>query len=104
MRLSRTRRFVANMGNYGERYEAGVTVTLDPSDLGYTDEEWASKAAAADDPHYLLDEFNEVADEMLDRVLQPEIDFVHDHRDPEEDTFLPSRSRRNRPVRRRRRN
>lgn len=40
MRVSRTRSLRVNMGNYGERYEFGASVTLDHADLGYDDEQW----------------------------------------------------------------
>lgn len=38
MRLSRSRHFKISMGNY-EMYEFGCVVTIDHSDLGYSDEE-----------------------------------------------------------------
>lgn len=87
MQVSGTRKFVANLGNYGERYEASRSVTADHSDLGYTNDEWfehvqevGSEAAC-----------EELADFVMEQVnaeLEGELEEANALRDPEEDSFL----------------
>lgn len=51
MKVSHTRGLVINMGNYGERYQASATASVDHTDLGYTDEEWAEYVRSTEDAH-----------------------------------------------------
>lgn len=67
MRISRTRHFKISMGNY-ESYDFGCTVTIDHSDLGYTDED-----ARDIDFYVLTSELSDKCMEVLNEQLAEEI-------------------------------
>lgn len=66
MRLSRTRGFRTNIGNY-ESFDFSASVTLDHMDLGYTDEDRPDIAV-------LEEELTEAVMGILDRQLYAEIE------------------------------
>ena len=87
MQVSGTRRFVANLGNYGEKYEASRSVTMHHVDLGYSDEEWLEHVREVGTHEAFL----ELADTVMDEVnaeLADEIDEADRLRDPGEESFI----------------
>lgn len=87
MQVSGTRKFVANLGNYGEKYEASRSVTMSHIDLGYTDEEWLEHVKdVGTDKAYL-----ELADTVMEFVndeISEELDEADRLRDPDEPSFI----------------
>ncbi len=67
MRISRTRGFKLNMGNY-ESYEFGASVTLDHNDLGLSDQEVLST-----DSDWLATALTEKVIEILNHQLKDEL-------------------------------
>lgn len=87
MQVSGTRKFVANLGNYGEKYEASRSVTMSHIDLGFTDEEWLDHVKEVGTKQSFLD----IADEVMDAVneeIADELEEADRLRDPEEDSFI----------------
>lgn len=87
MQVSGTRRFVANLGNYGEKYEASRSVTMSHIDLGYTDEEWREHIEDVGTEAAFL----ELADTVMIAVndeIADELEEADRLRDPEEDSFI----------------
>lgn len=82
MNVSRTRQLTVNMGNYGERYQAGATATVSHADLGYTDEE-----AREHDPGELLEELTDFALQAVNSQLESELAEAMAIRDDEEPSF-----------------
>jgi hypothetical protein len=90
MNINRTRRVVVNLGNYGERWEAGASVTVSHHDLGFTDEQWAEELAG-DDGDRLAAWYREMSSIALSRVneiLDIELEEADRVRDPDEPSFL----------------
>ena len=102
MRLSRSRELTINMGNYGERYRAGATVTLDHQDLGYSDEEWAEKTAR-EGPKKCFEELHVTALDLVNEQLELEIIEAHRVRDSDEPSFIEDYDHPEAPTRKRRR-
>lgn len=87
MQFSGTRKFIANLGNYGEKYEASRSVTMSHIDLGYTDEEWLDHVQDVGTEAAFL----ELADEVMDAVndeIADELEEADRLRDPDEDSFI----------------
>ena len=87
MQVSGTRGFVANLGNYGERYNAQRTVTMNHIDLGFTDEEWQQHVREVGTRQAFVD----LADAVMDAVNEEvEMDLAEADRlrDPDEPTFI----------------
>lgn len=87
MRISRTRSLRVNMGGYGEKYEFGASVTLDHTDVGWTDEDWCEHvrdvgATAASE------EIEEVVMTILGNTLVGEMREALELKDPDEESFL----------------
>lgn len=87
MQVSGTRKFVANLGNYGERYEASRSITMSHEDLGYTDEEWFEHVKDVGTEAACI-ELSDVVMEEVTEEIRGELEEANDLRDPEEDTFL----------------
>ena len=106
MRISRTRQLTINMGNYGERYQAGATVTLDHQDLGYSNEQWA-EVVQEEGLDSLHREMSKLALTLVNRDLEAEVSEVLAIRDPEEPSFIEAHEPPEppeKPAKRRRRN
>jgi hypothetical protein len=92
MNVSRSREITINMGNYGERYRAGATVTVSHDDLELTQEEVAA------DPDKAFEDLTEFALEKLNEELEKEIGEALELRDADEPSFVenaaPKRQRR----------
>jgi hypothetical protein len=87
MQVSGTRKFIANLGNYGEKYEASRSVTMSHMDLGYTDEEWLEHVREVG----TREAFSELADTVMDEVndeIADELEEADRLRDPDEDSFI----------------
>lgn len=87
MQVSGTRKFVANLGNYGEKYEASRSVTMSHIDLGYTDEEWREHINKVGPE----DAFLGLADAVMNAVndeISEELDEADRLRDPDEPSFI----------------
>ena len=87
MQVSGTRRFVANLGNYGERYEASRSVTMHHIDLGYTDEEWLEHVREFGTHKAFLELADAVMEEVNDEIAD-EVAEADRLRDPDEDSFI----------------
>lgn len=87
MQVSGTRKFVANLGNYGERYEASRSVTASHEDLGYTNEEWAEHIEEVGS-EAACEELADFVMEQVNAELLGELEEANDLRDPEEESFL----------------
>ena len=87
MQVSGTRRFVANLGNYGEKYEASRSVTMHHVDLGYTDEEWREYVQEVGTHEAFLELADAVMEEVNDEIAD-EIEEADRLRDPSEDSFI----------------
>lgn len=98
MRISRTRSFRVELGNY-EKADVSVSVTVDHFDLGYTDDEWRSVMAdggeAADRAE---DELENLCLAMIDERMKKELASLEELADAK--SFLYKNSR---PSRRRER-
>lgn len=87
MNVSRTRKFIANMGNWGEKYEASATVTMGHHDLGYSDEEWFDHVESVGTQKA----FEELADTVIaavDYEISDEIEEANRLRPEDADSFL----------------
>jgi len=87
MQVSGTRKFVANLGNYGEKYEASRSVTMNHTDLGFTDEEWIDHIREVGTRQGFVD----LADAVMDAVneeIADELEEADRLRDPDEDSFI----------------
>ena len=106
MNVSRTRQFISNMGNYGERYQASVTVTMSHHDLGYSDEEWVQQVNDLEQKHPeegTQKAFEIICDEVMDAVdaeLADEIEEANRLRPAGEESFLDPKKTKKRTRRR----
>jgi len=92
MNVSRSRELTVNMGNFGERYRAGATVTVTHEDLDYAQEDVAA------DPEEAFKDLNNFALEKLNEELEKEVAEALQLRDADEPSFVeniePPRQRR----------
>lgn len=82
MNVSRSRELTINMGNYGERYRAGATVTVTHADLGIAQDD------IADDPDEAFRLLNQFALEKLNEELEKEVAEALELRDEDEESFV----------------
>lgn len=87
MQVSGTRKFVANLGNYGERYEASRTITFSHQDLGFSDEEWLEHVKK-EGTEQCLEMISDAVMEAVNDELEGELEEANELRDPSEDSFL----------------
>lgn len=87
MQVSGTRKFVANLGNYGEKYEASRSITMSHQDLGYTDEEWFDHVKDVGTEAACI-ELSDVVMEQVTEEIKGELEEANELRDPEEDSFI----------------
>jgi len=85
--ISRTRRVIINMGNYGERYEAGATASLSHQDLGYSDEEWLERIADIG-PEEAFKDLNATTLKLVNEQLAIEVSEALEIRDSDEPSFV----------------
>lgn len=81
MRLSRSKHYKVNMGNY-EHVEFGSSVTIDHTDLGFSDEE------VAKDPDGAMKELKTACEDYLQDQLAEEIKDAADLTDAEKSMLL----------------
>ena len=92
MNVSRSRELTVNMGNFGERYRAGATVTVTHEDLELTQDE------VAENPVQAFEDLNNFALARLNEELEKEVAEALQLRDADEPSFVeniePPRQRR----------
>lgn len=87
MQFSGTRKFVANLGNWGEKYEASRSITMSHQDLGYSDEEWLEHVREVGTHEALLELGDAVMDEVTEEILG-EVEEANALRDQDEPSFV----------------
>lgn len=87
MQVSGTRKFVASLGNYGEKYEASRSVTASHSDLGYTDEQWFEHVEEVG-PAKACEEIADFVMEQVNLELEGELEEANALLEEGEDSFL----------------
>lgn len=92
MKISRTRSLTVNLGNYGERWQAGATVTISHNDLGFSDEEWTAELSEDGEDGEILRGYIEdagaLALSVVNEILEAELDQAEEVRAPNEPSFL----------------
>lgn len=96
MKITRTRMFRVNMGNWGEKYEFGSSVTVSHNDLGYSDEEWAEDANDEGTREELVETLKEFAEEILAEQIREELEDARDNKSSDSDSFIDSGNKKRR--------
>lgn len=93
MKITRTRMFKVNMGNWGEKYEFGASVTVSHADLGYSDEEWAEDANDESTREELVESLKEFAEAILADQIREELEDAQDNKSSDSESFIDDKSK-----------